>query len=383
MNQAHSKIDYRSALIGAALVSAIGGLPFNVLPQIINSVFIYFKFSPEQLGYFGSSYLGGYCLATLSAPLWLEKLNWKKLTLLGIGLSIASFVLSANLTGNDVYLIYLTWAIIGFFAATMTCLGMRVASALDDKEKALGTRQAIELICAAGVFFLMPYAINQYSYPGAIGLMVLVYIVLSFSVLKLPTDASRIAHQSEQDLGITRISQAGWLGLLTFIGFAVGQIGIWAFLGQFAVIQGISESQISFVLAVVKVLGAVSALSVGLIGARFGLKIPHVISFLGLALGLYLLSMSGGLVTYAAGAWIWEFFLTVSCVYQTAAIARSDRSNKAIILVPAAFAFAGTLGPAIAGHLVSSYGYMYLLIFATITACIPMMYYSSRKLSVE
>jgi predicted permease len=52
-------------------------------------------------------------------------------------------------------------------------------------------------------------------------------------------------------------------------------------------------------------------------------------------------------------------------------------------LVPAAFAFAGTLGPAIAGHLVSSYGYMYLLIFATITACIPMMYYSSRKLSVE
>jgi hypothetical protein len=380
MTQSSTKIDYRSALIGAALVSAIGGLPFNVLPQIINSVFTYFKFTPEQLGYFGSSYLGGYCLATLTAPLWLERLNWKKLSLVGIGLSIVCYLISINLTDKDINLIYAIWAVIGFFAATMTCLGMRVASALDDKEKALGSRQAIELICAAGVFFLMPYAINHYSYPGAVGLLVLVYLGLSFSILKLPGDASKIAHQSEQDLGVTRISKAGWLGLLTFIGFAVGQIGIWAFLGQFAVIHGITESEISFVLAVVKVLGAVSAMSVGLVGARFGLKIPHVISFLGLALGLYLLSMPGGLVTYAAGAWVWEFFLTVSCVYQTAAIARSDPSNKAIILVPAAFAFAGTFGPAIAGHLVSSYGYIYLIGFATMTACIPMMFYLPRKI---
>jgi len=379
MSQVTPKIDYRSALIGAALVSAIGGLPFNVLPQIINAVFVYFKFTPEQLGYFGSSYLGGYCLATVTAPFWLERLNWKKLSLVGIGFSIICFLISANLTDKDINLIYLTWAVIGFFAATMTCLGMRVASALDDKERALGSRQAIELICAAGVFFLMPYAINQYSYPGAIGLMILVYIVLSFSVLKLPTDASKITHQSEQDMGITKISKAGWLGLLTFIGFAVGQIGIWAFLGQFAVIHGISESEISFVLAVVKVLGAVSALSVGLIGARFGLKIPHVVAFLGLALGLYLLNVAGGIVAYAAGAWIWEFFLTVSCVYQTAAIARADQSNKAIILVPAAFAFAGTLGPAIAGHLVSSYGYIYLIGFATMTACIPMIFYVPKK----
>jgi len=49
-------------------------------------------------------------------------------------------------------------------------------------------------------------------------------------------------------------------------------------------------------------------------------------------------------------------------------------------LVPAAFAFAGTFGPAIAGHLVSSYGYIYLIGFATMTACIPMMFYLPRKI---
>jgi hypothetical protein len=60
------------ALIAASLVSAIGGMPFNVLPQIINSVGTSFQWGPEQLGLFGSSYLGGYFIATLTAPLWLE-----------------------------------------------------------------------------------------------------------------------------------------------------------------------------------------------------------------------------------------------------------------------------------------------------------------------
>jgi fucose permease len=66
--------------VAASLVSAIGGMPFNVLPQIINSVGSSFQWGPEQLGLFGSSYLGGYFIATLTAPLWIERLQWRRLS---------------------------------------------------------------------------------------------------------------------------------------------------------------------------------------------------------------------------------------------------------------------------------------------------------------
>jgi len=362
------------ALVAASLVSAIGGMPFNVLPQIINSVGSSFQWGPEQLGLFGSSYLGGYFIATLTAPLWIERLHWRRLSWVAVLACVLAMMFTASLGGDQPTAIYVSWAVVGFFAATMTCLGMRVASGMPNKEHGLGSRLGIELLCAAAAFFMLPFAIEAAGYVGAVALLCVVFLLLSVSIFRLPASGRELDSHGESTVDL-RISKEGWIGLGVFVLFAIGQIGVYAFLGQLAIQDGVTEAQLSFVLAVLKVIGAVAAIGIGLIGLTFGVKRSHVFAFLGLSGSMLLLGSSGGFAGYAAGAWLWELSLVASCVYQTAAISRLDSSNKAIMLVPAAFALAGTIGPALAGTLVAQHGFGALLTFGAVTAAIPLLMY--------
>ena len=88
---------------------------------------------------------------------------------------------------------------------------------------------------------------------------------------------------------------------------------------------------------------------------------------------------------YAAGAWIWEVGFTWGCVYQTAAIARLDRSGRSIMLIPGAFALSSMAGPALAGQLVGQ-GYTILLSIAAACAVIPVLAFTcllARRLGGE
>jgi len=362
------------ALIAASLVSAIGGMPFNVLPQIINSVATSFQWGPEQLGLFGSSYLGGYFIATLTAPLWLERLHWRRLSWVAVLACVLAMLFTATLGGSEPAAVYASWAVVGFFAATMTCLGMRVASGMPNKEHGLGSRLGIELLCAAAAFFMLPFAISSGGYVGAVSLLCVVFLLLSWSIFRLPASGRELDTEHAEAVSL-RISKEGWMGLGVFVLFAIGQIGVYAFLGQLATQDGVSEAQLSFVLAVLKVIGAVAAIGIGFIGLKFGVRVSHLLAFVGLFLSMLLLGSSGGFAGYAAGAWLWELSLVASCVYQTAAISRLDPSNKAIMLVPAAFALAGTIGPALAGGIVAQHGFGALLGFGAMTAAIPLLMY--------
>lgn len=60
------------------------------------------------------------------------------------------------------------WALIGFLAATMTCLGIRILSDLPNKVRAFGARRSVELsVTAAALFALPPLVITHFKYPGA------------------------------------------------------------------------------------------------------------------------------------------------------------------------------------------------------------------------
>ena len=77
-----------------------------------------------------------------------------------------SFALSSQVV--NVQLLFVIWALVGFFASTMTCLGMRILSDLPNKVRAFGIRQGVELsVTAAVLFALPPLVIAYFKYPGA------------------------------------------------------------------------------------------------------------------------------------------------------------------------------------------------------------------------
>lgn len=82
-------------MLSASLASTIGGLPFNLLPVMLGSLADSFALNPQAVGWMGSVCFAGYLLGTLGAPLWMNRLNWRLLTVTSAAGTALSFALSA------------------------------------------------------------------------------------------------------------------------------------------------------------------------------------------------------------------------------------------------------------------------------------------------
>ncbi|MDC1347224.1 MFS transporter [Glaciecola sp.] len=358
-------------ILAASFASTIGGLPFNSLPILLGSLADTFGFELQTVGLLGSICFAGYLIGTLSSVMIINRFCLRKLTIV---CAVSSIILLIASSLSDAILQMPLWGGIGFFAALMTCLGLRIIGQMANKERALGVRQGIELGVTALVLFVLPaYVISQYAYAGAAVSLSLIIAFLSLSVFWLPKDT----HLESKDNSIKaqlNIPTGAWLALLVFLVFATGNIALWAFLERMGNAIALSPSEMGTVFAVLKLLGGAAAFSVALVGARLGLRLPYIIVLVVLAIGLYLIWLSFNSTTnqfmlFAIGAWIWEVAFTWGCVFQTAAVARLDVKGRAIMLIPAAFGLSAMIGPALGGWL-AVLGYHQILVLAFVASVV-------------
>ena len=361
-------------ILSASLASTIGGLPFNVLPVMLGSLADSFKLDAQTTGMIGSVCFAGYLVGTLGAPFWMNRVNWRILTVVSAIGTAASFAASSQI--DTLEWLVAVWALNGFFASTMTCLGMRILSDLPDKVRAFGTRQGVELsVTAAVLFALPPLIISQYKYPGAALSLAAVVAILGLSAFWVPTGA-----QSNQDAAAAAqdapasgayLPMVAWQSLALFFVFLVGNIGLWAFLERIGSSLQIAPAEMGIVFAVLKLLGGVAAFFTAAVGDRVGPSRAAwwVVGTVGL--GLVLLQTATAFIGFALGAWIWEFAFTCGCVFHAASIARSDPSGRAVMLVPAVFALSSMAGPGLAGQIVAGGNFVGLLAFALASTLLP------------
>lgn len=352
-------------ILAASLASTIGGLPFNALPVMLGSLADSFGLDAQSTGLLGSTCFTGYLVGTLGAPIWMNRLNWRTLTLTSAVGTALSFALSSQI--KDLPLLYVMWALIGFFAATMTCLGIRILSDLPNKVRAFGVRQGVELsVTAAVLFALPPLVIAHFKYPGAALALAAVVALLGLSAFWVPQRPLVPVVAGSMDVASARFSlpRAAWSALAVFFLYLVGNIGLWAFLERIGSSLKIEPADMGIVFAVLKLLGSVAAFSVAALGERLGLRQASMLVLLVIGVGLLMLFSAEAFLMFALGAWIWEFAFTCGCIFQTAEIARCDTSGRAIVLVPAAFALSSMAGPGLAGMLVTQGSYVSVLGFA-------------------
>ena len=361
-------------MLAASLASTIGGLPFNTLPILLGALADSFGLAPSQIGLLGSVCFTGYLVGTLVAVGFIDRCNWRLLTF-GCASGAALALLASSQLPATAQLPL--WALIGFFAALMTCLGMRIMAEMPNKERAFGLRQGIELGLVALVLFVLPsVVIAHYHYAGAARVLAVMIVLLSLSAFGLPRRsdfAVKVDRAKDSSLqGRFRFPVPAYWALGFFFVFGAGQIGLWAFLERLGHGLDVEPAQMGVVFAVLKLLGGGAALMLALVGDRLGSRWPHVLVLAVIGCGLLLLAYAQGFVTYALGAWIWEVGFCWGCIYQTAAVARLDPSGRAIMLIPAAFALSSMVGPAVAGQWVAD-GFTGLLWLALATAVVPVV----------
>jgi MFS family permease len=357
-------------ILSASLASTIGGLPFNILPVMLGSLADAFGLDAATTGLIGSTCFAGYLAGTLGAPLWMNRLNWRLLTVVSaVGTSL-SFGLSASV--RSIELLFVMWALIGFFASTMTCLGMRILSDLPNKVRAFGVRQGVELsVTAAVLFALPPLVIAHFKYPGAALALAGVVALLGLSALWVPQGPrADLAAQLAPAAG-GYLPKAAWQALVLFFVFLLGNIGLWAFLERIGASLKVAPAEMGIVFAVLKLLGGVAAFSVAAAGERLGQRRAAWVVVAAVGVGLALLGGAAGFAGFALGAWIWEFAFTCGCVFHSAGIARSDPSGRAVMLVPAVFALSSMAGPGLAGQIAAGGNFGGLLAFALVSTLVP------------
>jgi predicted MFS family arabinose efflux permease len=366
-------------ILSASLASTIGGLPFNVLPVMLGSLADSFSLDAQTTGLLGSTCFAGYLVGTLGAPFWMNRLNWRWLTVISALGTAVSFALSSQVV--NVQLLFVIWALIGFFASTMTCLGMRILSDLPDKVRAFGIRQGVELsVTAAVLFALPPLVIAYFKYPGAALALAGVVAILGLSAFWVPHGASAAQDNAQQASATGAYLPAeAWKALAVFFVFLVGNIGLWAFLERIGSGLKISPAEMGTVFAVLKLLGGVAAFFVAAVGERVppGRAAWWVLGAVGV--GLLLLGSASGFVGFAMGAWVWEFAFTCGCVFHAAGIARRDPSGRAVMLVPAVFAFSSMAGPGLAGQIMAGGSTVGVLAFALGSSLLPVLVHLFRR----
>jgi predicted MFS family arabinose efflux permease len=360
-------------LLAASVASSIGGLPFNTLPILLGAFADQLTLSPAELGTLGSACTGGYLISTLLGPLWVDRIPWRLATAVAVAGTAGALMWSAGSEGAP----YLPLAAFGFAAGLMHSLGMRMVGEVINKERAFGVRLLTELVIVAALLFFLPLLIASRAIEGGMTLLATAVVAMGLAAFFIPRGPAIPAAgvQGSADTASVGVAPAAWLALGIFVVFACGQVALWVFIERIGRSIGVSAGEMGIVFSVLKVVGGVSAALVALLGDRLGNRWPHVLGLLVIGLGVALLASPSSFTVYALGAWIWEGAFTMCCVYQTAAIAKLDRSNKLVVLVPAAFAVSAFVGPELAGRLAESGGFTPLFVLATGCAAIPAVAY--------
>jgi MFS family permease len=358
-------------VIAASLVSTIGGLPFNTMPVLLGSAADAFSLDARQIGLLGSSYLAGFLLGNLFAPLWIGRARWRIVALFGIGIAVTGFILSSRI--SNPMLQYPVWAFIGLGTSIHYSLAIRAIAEIGrQQERLFGIRMAIEITLASLVLFVIPALfIVKWGYTGATLGIAVVIMILALSIAWLPA-RSKVGATTLPSSN-TGSAAAAWCAWVVLFLFFSGQSGLWVFMERIGNGIGVSPSGLGVVFAVLKLIGGAAGATAALIGTKLGFRWPHVCAFLFICTGLLLLKSASGTPTYASGAWCWEFGFTIGVCYSMALITRLDVSHKMAVLVPSALALGGTVGPATAGFLLTGDSFIPVYLFAGICALFGML----------
>jgi predicted MFS family arabinose efflux permease len=366
-----------SVLLSASTVSAAAALLFNVMPVLLAAAGARFNFNESQIGVVGSSYLGGFALVATTSNLWINRFIWRAIVAAATAVSVAGLAACAAVRSYPALLAMLVLS--GAALGVLYTVCIAVVSEHHRPDPAFGVKLTAEV--ALGIVALLAlssFVTARWGFTGDV--LTLAALVGAVSLAGLPgMPAGRARTPPEKRFAMT--SRAGaapsvlrdwapWLGVAAlFVSFA-GMSALWAFISQLAPGFGISSQAADNALTTSLFFSGAAGLGAVFLGDKLGRARPLALGMLLAIAGVAVLQWGHGYTGYLAGlvlaVGLWNFPMS----YQMGIIASSDGRGNVAVLMPAALALGGALGPLLAGSLLAgAQGYLPLYaLFAGATA---------------
>ena len=356
-------------------ITTVSSLVANTLPAFLAVIATERGYSESQAGLCAMADMGGMAIGIIGCamlPKLVQLLNWRQTVRLGLLLVILANLLSIVATDFAPYfvvrlvagvgaglVIAITYAVlgegggarsIGFFNIGQLGAGWLAIPYFTPLAEAYGVKSIFELIAVFSVF----------------ASLFTVFLPLGSCHLVTEASPSRV-HQ--------KISKVGWTAILACFLFWIGVGSIFGFLSFMGISWGGDPVAVEDSVSKVLFAGMTGAVAVTIIGSQFGAFRSSVIACVGLLASVALFLYFNPVAAFMAIGALFYFCVTVSTSYQFEVVTQVDSSNSAAMMVMAATVAAISVGPAIAGYLVTptydlinGLGFIFIAVSLALTA---------------
>jgi len=366
MNITARSFDHWSRVIPALVASGLGAIFYNILPLYVGATQDSFNLSNIEAGTLGTAFFAGYNLATFSAFFWIQRVDWRKATVLWLLVTLLG--LSLGLLAANFYSLLMTVFISGLGFSALYGLGTRILADTNDPSRWYGIKVAVEVIPGAFLLLVLPSTLlPRMGVSGVIWGMIAMVLVLSAGLLTMPScgnsDADQIAESGAKELSGSRGALTHvWLALICTCIYFGAASAIWSFLERMGSIGGLSPTDIGNTLALTLVFASLGSLVTGWLGSRFENIRPFLISICVLVISLVLLASFETTLDFSVAACLFSFSFGVGVPFAVAEVAKRDPDGRFVMLSVTAIGVGAMIGPVIGGALISGQDYNLLCI---------------------
>jgi hypothetical protein len=349
------------------LVMAMAGfaaLPPNIMPVLSRLLAETHGLNDAELGYFIASGTTAGFLASLSAPLWINRIRGSHV----VGGAFLLYAIAAHglyLVSGDSLLYALQFLLNGSIVIIASvCSAVFLRS--PNPARIMSIKISNDVIIASCFLYLLP--IDTLGLTGIITAISVVFVIAALLAMRWPATYQHVQPRGLDVSGIGGGSRHGWYVLITLTVFYAAGVSAWNYLGRLASAAGLDNDEGASAIAAGLFLGVFGALSAAwLTGSARGLILP-VTSGVIFVLSIAALGIVEGYGPFLIASIVFNISWNLFIPFLMALLPRADNSGRLSSLLPATAMAGGILGPPLTGNLILWFDYDVALIGTAVLA---------------
>ncbi len=372
MNKLLRTFDHKlTTTILISIVYPLGPAAIILMPMLVGGVIDDFGFSEREAGYIAAAEGMGLVVASLLAALWIRKISWTTMLLVGFLSTALLNIVSANINEFEPLLV-------ARFMAGMTggtIFAVTVAALGDNRQpdQAFGIAQVVQGAMMFVAFAAAPFIMAQWTVSGLYYMLAAASILMLLVLWRYPSaGADRVAASTDSGDGNSHTGLI-WVGLVASFLFFANIFGFWTYIERIGQASGLARETIGWALGLSQFAAIVGAGMAAFAGDRYGRTLPLLVSLMGLMATLWLLGGQFSALAFYLGAGVFQGLFVLANSYQLGVIAKMDVKGHFLVLVTGFQGLGAAIGPGVAASLIDKGSYVQINQVAALSCAVSIL----------
>ena len=311
-----------------------------IMPVYVGAVADSLQLTESQVGLVAAAELAAVALASVLAPFWIRRLNWRQVLFVSLPCMLLGNL--ASTLAADVLPLITIRLFTDFFGGCAISIGLACLADTSKTDRNFAFAIAAQTAYASAALFGLPFLVGKWGM-DAIFIFLAVIILVTLPLIRfLPLGGKPQPTVPGITTG-TRILP--FLGLLAMLFFFANIGALWTYIERIGAGAGLDGVYIGKVLAIANIVSLAGALAAAATGDRWGHLRPLLMVLVAQVLSLGFLAGGFSAAGYLIILSIYVIFWNFAIPFQMSCTAKADHSGRLIVLATAFHGGGAAVGP--------------------------------------